>query len=71
MTTRYSGVLVTFDREIREDDLESLMEALRHFRHVVRVEPAPVDGWDVAMAKSQLRRELHKKVYDLFINETE
>ena len=70
MTTRHSGLIVTLEHDIREDDLESVMEAIRHIRFVAAVDPVPGSNLGVHMAKRQLRFDLMKKVLDLFREET-
>ena len=43
MTDRLAGVLITFEQDIREDDAESTIAALRHIRGVLSVEPIVAD----------------------------
>ena len=70
MTTRHTGYLVTLDKDIREDDAEGIINAIKQIKHVVRVEPAPADSMDVSMAKARLRSELGGKLYKLLHEET-
>ncbi|KKL39757.1 hypothetical protein LCGC14_2368000 [marine sediment metagenome] len=39
MTTRLEGLIVIFDDDIREDDAENWIKAIRMMRKVARVEP--------------------------------
>ena len=39
MTDRFKGVLVTFEREIREDDAEKYIDAIKMIKGVHKVEP--------------------------------
>ena len=61
MTTRYDAVLVVFEHEIREDDAESLLSAIRHLRGVESVHPhvTDVNGW-IAYAKA--RNDLEQRL---------
>jgi len=63
--SHHSGVLVTFDKSLHEEDVAALMQAIRQIRSVISVEPAPPDGVEIAMAKSQVRREMLMKVVDM------
>lgn len=61
MTDRHAGYIVTLKREIREDDAEQLIAAIRLLSPVASVEPIVAD-FDhhvaVEKAKWQLREEL-------------
>jgi len=37
MTDRYKGVYVQFDHDIREDDIEAVVDAFKAFRFVAKV----------------------------------
>ncbi len=39
MTARHCAYVVTLDRDIREDDAEPIIEAIRMIRFVAKVEP--------------------------------
>ncbi len=39
MTDRLKGVLVTFDRDIREDDAKHILKALKMIKGVLKVQP--------------------------------
>ncbi len=64
MTDRLKGVWVAFDTDIREDDAESLIEAIKHLRHVQAVTDsvANPDDW---MARERVRRELGEKLWEV------
>ena len=62
MTDRFKGCVVTFDRDIREDDVEPLLTALRMLKGVVSVETSVVDPED-HMNRSRIRREMEKKIW--------
>jgi hypothetical protein len=67
MTTRYNAVLVTFENEIREDDLENWINAFRMFHHVVDVRPVAENSFEHITAREQayfqLRRELQDSLF--------
>ena len=65
MTTRHSALLVTLDQDLREDDLGAVIAALRMNRHVLSVEPAPVDTLDVHIATARVRSEIGGKLMEV------
>ena len=64
MTERLKGVVVAFDVDIREDDVQTLVNAIRCFRHVLSVEPvmANADDWVV---EQRVRDDLSKKLWEV------
>ena len=67
MTTRYNALLVTFEEEIREDDLENWISAFRMFYKVIDVKPAAEATIEHYTAREQayhqIRSELHEVMY--------
>ncbi len=66
MTQRLKGVTVAFDRDIREDDAEAILNAIRMIRHVAAVEAVEVNHADW-FAQQRVRTELRDaflKMYD-------
>lgn len=63
MTTSFKGAWVAFEKEIREDDAEALISAIKHLRNVIAVEPS-VDGSDDWINRERIRYELRKKIWD-------
>lgn len=63
MTDRLKGVWVAFDRDIREDDAEGLINAIRCLRHVVGVKRsvASSDDW---INRQRIRSELRERLWD-------
>ncbi len=63
MTDRLKGCTVVFDRDIREDDAEGLLNAIRHIKGVKIVEPSisTSDDW---MAAARAKSELLAKLVD-------
>ena len=68
MTDRYKGVVVTFDRDIREDDAEETLNAIRHIRGVLEVQPV-VANYDDHMNRELVRRDLGKRIMDVLRSE--
>jgi hypothetical protein len=64
MTDRISGFIVTLDQDIREDDVESIISAIRHIRHVAHVEPKIATYEDV-LARERARYAIGDKLLDL------
>lgn len=65
MTDRYHALLVTLDKEIRDDDLENWINAIRMMRRVVSVEPACKDDFKFHSAKDQIRSEWRRKLFEV------
>jgi hypothetical protein len=61
MTDRFAGVIVTFDRDIRDDDAEPLINAIRMLKGVIAVSPIEADPGHV-IASNRVRRELQDKL---------
>lgn len=49
MTDRLKGVLITFDRDIRDDDAQPIIEALKLIKGVLTVKPYVADMEDYMM----------------------
>lgn len=61
MTDRLRGVFVAFERDIREDDAEQTIAAIRQLRGVAAVEPSVSSPSDF-VAEIRVRRELSEKL---------
>ena len=64
MTDRIHALTVALDRDIREDDIESLVTVIKHLRYVAGVTAHPVDFQTYA-ARSIADSEWRKKLLDL------
>lgn len=62
MTDRYSGFLVALDRDMREDDAEAVLTALRMVKGVISVDPIVADGRE-QIAEIRVRREIRERIY--------
>lgn len=63
MTDRYNQLVVVLDKDLRSDDAEPLMNAIRQMRGVLSVEGNVVTGADHA-ATVRVKHELSQKVFD-------
>jgi hypothetical protein len=61
MTERIKGFTVTLERDVREDDFEAILNAVRMIKGVVHVEPSLVTTED-HMNRTMIRIELHDKI---------
>lgn len=64
MTDRHTGYIVTLEREIREDDAEHIINAMRMLKGVVDVQPI-VSDFQTTMAESKAKHELRMKLFDV------
>lgn len=63
MTDRYFALTVLLDRDIREDDAEFIIAAIRMIKHVYKVEPhiSTRDTWAAEIrVKAKLRQKLRE-----------
>lgn len=65
MTDRYNYLTVAMEKDIRDDDCQPLIEAIKMLRGVVDVTPHVVDGSAWA-AEVRVRDEMREKVWRLF-----
>lgn len=64
MTDRLKGVWVAFEKDIREDDAEPLIAAIKQLRGVLAVESCIADHADW-IALERTRRELGQKLIEV------
>lgn len=64
MTDRIHSLTVVLEREMRDDDVDGLAEAIRRLRNVCSVS-LNVAELEHYAAKEQARRELTKKLLDV------
>lgn len=64
MTDQYSGVLVTFEKDIRKDDAQSLINAIKMIKGVISVDPQ-ISDYEHLMAKSQAKHELIQSLFQV------
>lgn len=63
MTTRLKGLVVTFERDIREDDAEGIIEAIRHIRGVLAVANVPTNVDDYII-EARVRNDIERRIFD-------
>lgn len=64
MTDRYKGLMVAFDHDIREDDAQAIIAAIRQLRGVAGVEPSMATGDDL-IVRMRLDIEWQRRIYAL------
>jgi hypothetical protein len=64
MTTRLRGLTVLFEQDIREDDAERIVAAIRCLRNVLDVMPIEA-GIDSMLAERRAKHELLLKLRDV------
>lgn len=67
MTDRVKGFVVTLEQDVRIDDIEPMLQAIRFMRGVANVEPSISDSSDW-INQQRIKSELRGKMYK-FINE--
>jgi len=65
MTDRHSGYVITLDHDIREDDAERVITALRQIRGVVDVRPVVADGVAEYVTRTRAQVEFADKLLAL------
>lgn len=63
MTERLNGVIVTFNKEIRVDDAEAVLNAIKMVKGVLSVKPIPNSNYEQHIAEERVRRELTDKLF--------
>lgn len=64
MTDRYSGFIVVLKQNLREDDAEQTLNALRQIRGVATVEPVVSEPSSDFVARTQERIRITNALYD-------
>ncbi len=64
MTDRFHSLTVILEKDMRDDDCESLINAIKMLRGVIKVNPIVSDptSW---MAEERARRELGQKLLEI------
>jgi hypothetical protein len=63
MTDRHAGYIVTLEKDLREDDAEYTLNALRMVKGVLSVKPV-VSNIEVHMAEDRAKHHLLGKIYE-------
>lgn len=64
MTDRIKGFYVSLTHDIRDDDCEPILDAVKMIKGVAAVKPM-VSGHEDWMARQHVKEELRGKVYEL------
>lgn len=67
MTDRIKGLVVTFDRDIREDDVEGIINAISLIKGVIGVDKSVVninDRLNRVRVQSEIRDKIWKVLYE-------
>lgn len=64
MTDRFHSLTVVLDHDIREDDAEGIINAIRHLRGVISVTGNVVDA-ETWMAEERARHGIGAKLLDI------
>jgi hypothetical protein len=71
MTTRYKSLTVVLEMDIRNDDAEPILEAIRMVKGVLSVEGNVTDDLEAHIAYERVRHDLGMKIYGiLYPNKT-
>lgn len=70
MAERAKGFIVTLEKDIRIDDVEVIMQAIRMIRGIANVEPSIVTGEDY-MNRQMVKHELREKFLKFYTEELE
>lgn len=62
MTDRYMAFTVVLDKDIREDDAEYIVNALKAIKHVLKVTPV-VSNIEMHVAEARVRLDLERKLW--------
>ena len=69
MTDRYSALTVTLEHDLRDDDAQALINAIKQLRFVLDVQPHTADPMEQSVAEMRLKTELYEKISDIFWTE--
>lgn len=64
MTDRHAAYIVTLDEDIRKDDAEAIINALRMVKHIIAVEPVVAD-FALGIAERRASNEWRKRIYNM------
>lgn len=66
MTDRVGALCVVLEKDIRDDDVAPLVDAIRMMRGVLSVTFEPVDGYQAHVARERAATVLGEKVAQVF-----
>jgi hypothetical protein len=62
MTDRYNAFIVILEKDIRDDDAEDTITALKQIKGVLKVVPNVADA-DEAIARARVKQEIVEKIW--------
>lgn len=65
MTDKVKGCVVAFDKDIRVDDVQVILDAIRMIKGVVGVEIS-ISNLDDWMARERIKSEIREKLLELY-----
>jgi hypothetical protein len=68
MTDRIKGFVVTLDKDIRIDDVQPIMDAIKMIKGVIDVSPSVADS-DDHMNRERVAHEFRSKFWNFMNNE--
>jgi hypothetical protein len=66
MTDRYKGFSVTLIKDMRDDDAESLLDALKMLKGVLKVTPVLADPIEDSITRTRTVTELQNDILQVF-----
>lgn len=63
MTDRLAGFVVTLEQDLRDDDAQATIAAIRQIKGVISVEPV-LGGPDIHIAEERARLNITTRLYD-------
>ena len=68
MTDRIAGYVVTLDKDMRDDDVESTTNAIRMVKGVIGVQPL-ISSPEILIAYQRAKNKIWSKILDLYKEE--
>ena len=62
MTDKYKGLVVTLDKDYRDDDAESIITAIKMIKGVLEVVPAVANHADDCIIRERVAKELEREI---------
>jgi hypothetical protein len=63
MTDRYTGFVVSLETDMRSDDAEATIAAIRQIKGVIGIEPVQA-SIETQIARQQVRLDLERKLWE-------
>ncbi len=65
MSEKINGVFVTLEHDLKDEQAEYLLNAIRMIKGVIKVEPNRVDHGEAYVAEVRVRSELSTKLFEV------